>query len=80
MQRFKWVLVVSVPIWFGYGFARDPDNLEWVKKVVRCCELLLVVWRGVLWCPGLDVRWQTRSSCIRRWDHFSSAKHSHPSV
>lgn len=34
LQRFKWVLLVSVPIWFGYGFARDPDNLEWVKKVV----------------------------------------------
>lgn len=34
MQRFKWVLCVTVPIWFGYGFARDPDNLEWVKRVV----------------------------------------------
>lgn len=34
LQRFKWALCVSVPIWFGYGFARDPDNLEWVKRVV----------------------------------------------
>lgn len=35
LERFKWVLFVSVPVWFGYGFARDPANLEWVKRVVR---------------------------------------------
>lgn len=44
VQRFKWALFVSVPIWFGYGFARDPDNLEWVKRVVSvyicCCTQL----------------------------------------
>lgn len=34
MQRVKWVLCVTVPIWFGYGFARDPANLEWVKRTV----------------------------------------------
>lgn len=34
-QRVKWALCVSVPVWFGYGFARDPANLEWVKRTVR---------------------------------------------
>lgn len=34
LQRTKWAIFVSVPIWFGYGFARNPDNLEWVKEVV----------------------------------------------
>jgi hypothetical protein len=37
LQRTKWAIFVSVPIWFGYGFARNPDNLEWVKEVVRRC-------------------------------------------
>jgi hypothetical protein len=37
MQRTKWAIFVSVPIWFGYGFARNPDNLEWVKEVVSSC-------------------------------------------
>eukprot|EP00775_Hariotina_reticulata_P012776 gene12776-12904_t len=32
LERFKWVLFISVPVWFGYGFARDPANLEWVKQ------------------------------------------------
>jgi hypothetical protein len=44
LQRIKWALFVSVPIWFGYGFARDPDNLEWVKRVVsvhHCCCIYL---------------------------------------
>jgi hypothetical protein len=34
LQRIKWALFIGVPIWFGYGFARDPANLEWVKRVV----------------------------------------------
>eukprot|EP00882_Tetradesmus_deserticola_P007934 GHRQ01008353.1.p2 GENE.GHRQ01008353.1~~GHRQ01008353.1.p2 ORF type:complete len:151 (+),score=16.85 GHRQ01008353.1:225-677(+) len=33
LERTKWAIFVSVPIWFGYGFARNPDNLEWVKEV-----------------------------------------------
>jgi hypothetical protein len=34
LERFKWALFISVPVWFGYGFARDPANLEWVKQAV----------------------------------------------
>ncbi len=33
-QKIKWAIFITVPVWFGYGFARDPDNLEWVKQVV----------------------------------------------
>jgi len=25
-------MFIGVPVWFGYGFARDPANLEWVKQ------------------------------------------------
>lgn len=32
LERIKWALCITVPVWFGYGFARDPANLEWVKQ------------------------------------------------
>lgn len=32
LERIKWALFISVPAWFGYGFAKDPANLEWVKE------------------------------------------------
>ncbi|KAI8468429.1 MAG: hypothetical protein J3K34DRAFT_427351 [Monoraphidium minutum] len=31
LERFKWVLYISIPVWFGYGLARDPANLELIK-------------------------------------------------
>ncbi len=43
LERFKWVLFVTVPVWFGYGFARDPANLEWVKREVRALQGPLIV-------------------------------------
>jgi hypothetical protein len=33
LEKIKWAIFVFVPVWFGYGFARDPANLEWVKRV-----------------------------------------------
>ncbi|KAF8068313.1 Nsdhl [Scenedesmus sp. PABB004] len=33
LERVKWAIFITVPVWFGYGFARNPDNLEWVKRV-----------------------------------------------
>jgi hypothetical protein len=28
------VLYLSIPVWFGYGLARDPANLEFIKEWV----------------------------------------------
>lgn len=39
LQRFKWVLYIGIPVWFGYGLARDPENLEFIKEwVSRICK------------------------------------------
>ncbi|GBF96853.1 hypothetical protein Rsub_09709 [Raphidocelis subcapitata] len=32
LERTKWVLYLSIPVWFGYGLARDPKNLEFIKE------------------------------------------------
>ncbi|KIZ02137.1 hypothetical protein MNEG_5825 [Monoraphidium neglectum] len=32
LERFKWVLYLSIPAWFGYGLARDPANLDAIKE------------------------------------------------
>lgn len=41
VQRIKWATFIFVPVWFGYGFAKDPANLEWAKRVVSQHERTL---------------------------------------
>lgn len=34
-QRTKWALYIAIPVWFGYGLARNEEWLEIVKEKVR---------------------------------------------